>query len=164
MWLLPLHLLPHSIIPLKVNLAFGCLSRQAHPVRLLVCDVLAWILLAHLPVSMPRPKVPGAPEPKRRSRHGCWYALSVKLCKQTCLLLPVLTWARRACKAKKVKCGEEKPRCQNCDRNGEAVCDYSIRLQWDGRPKRSSKGASASGPGETSGGMGEPARRDCVCH
>ncbi|KAF3900603.1 Sterol regulatory element-binding protein ECM22 [Trichophyton interdigitale] len=35
---------------------------------------------------MPRPKKPGAPEPKRRSRKGCW-----------------------PCKARKVKCGEEKP-------------------------------------------------------
>ncbi|KAK1452000.1 C6 zinc finger protein [Colletotrichum melonis] len=37
---------------------------------------------------MPRPKKPGAPEPKRRSRNGCW-----------------------PCKARKVKCGEEHPTC-----------------------------------------------------
>ncbi len=41
----------------------------------------------------------------------------------------------RPCKAKKVKCGEEKPGCLNCQRQGEA-CDYSIRLNWDGRTKR----------------------------
>ena len=41
----------------------------------------------------------------------------------------------RPCKAKKVKCGEEKPSCLNCQRQGEA-CDYSIRLNWDGRTKR----------------------------
>lgn len=34
-----------------------------------------------------------------------------------------------------MKCGEEKPECLNCQRQGEA-CDYSIRLNWDGRTKR----------------------------
>ncbi|KAI1115156.1 fungal-specific transcription factor domain-containing protein [Nemania sp. NC0429] len=58
---------------------------------------------------MPRPKRPGAPEPKRRSRNGCW-----------------------PCKNRKIKCGEEHPVCVNCQRTGEA-CDYSIRLNWDGR-------------------------------
>ncbi|KAH8675343.1 fungal-specific transcription factor domain-containing protein [Xylariales sp. PMI_506] len=58
---------------------------------------------------MPRPKKPGAPEPKRRSRNGCW-----------------------PCKTRKIKCGEEHPSCLNCQRAGEA-CDYSIRLNWDGR-------------------------------
>ncbi|RYP64272.1 hypothetical protein DL771_008831 [Monosporascus sp. 5C6A] len=48
---------------------------------------------------MPRPKKPGAPEPKRRSRNGCW-----------------------PCKSRKI----------NCQRTGEK-CDYSIRLNWDGR-------------------------------
>ncbi|KAK7542615.1 fungal-specific transcription factor domain-containing protein [Phyllosticta citribraziliensis] len=61
---------------------------------------------------MPRPKKVGAPEPKRRSRNGCW-----------------------PCKGRKVKCGEEKPKCLNCERNGE-VCDYSIRLNWGGRTRR----------------------------
>ncbi|RYP28895.1 hypothetical protein DL767_006990 [Monosporascus sp. MG133] len=52
---------------------------------------------------MPRPKKPGAPEPKRRSRNGCW-----------------------PCKSRKI----------NCQRTGE-ICDYSIRLNWDGhRGKR----------------------------
>ncbi|KAH7391962.1 fungal-specific transcription factor domain-containing protein [Pyrenochaeta sp. MPI-SDFR-AT-0127] len=60
---------------------------------------------------MPRPKKPGV-EPKKRSRNGCW-----------------------PCKARKVKCGEEKPHCANCERQGEA-CDYSIRLNWGGRSKR----------------------------
>ena len=53
----------------------------------------------------------------------------------------------RTCKAKKVKCGEEKPRCLNCERNGEQVCDYSIRLNWEGRTKR--KGTSTPEPGNT---------------
>jgi hypothetical protein len=50
----------------------------------------------------------------------------------------------RNCKAKKVKCGEEKPRCLNCERNNEDVCDYSIRLNWGGRAKR--KGTSTPEP------------------
>ncbi|KAI0136309.1 fungal-specific transcription factor domain-containing protein [Xylariales sp. AK1849] len=58
---------------------------------------------------MPRPKKPGAPEPKRRSRSGCW-----------------------PCKNRKIKCGEERPSCLNCEKAGE-TCDYSIRLNWDGR-------------------------------
>lgn len=41
----------------------------------------------------------------------------------------------RPCKTKKVKCGEEKPGCLNCERQGEP-CDYSIRLNWEGRTKR----------------------------
>ena len=41
----------------------------------------------------------------------------------------------RPCKARKIKCGEEKPNCQNCERQGE-TCDYSIRLNWEGRTKR----------------------------
>ncbi|MCJ1286900.1 hypothetical protein MMC26_006246 [Xylographa opegraphella] len=61
---------------------------------------------------MPRPKKPGGPEPKKRSRNGCW-----------------------PCKHKKVKCGEEKPQCLNCERQSEP-CDYSIRLNWEGRTKR----------------------------
>ncbi|KAI5919229.1 fungal-specific transcription factor domain-containing protein [Camillea tinctor] len=61
---------------------------------------------------MPRPKKPGAPEPKRRSRNGCW-----------------------PCKSRKIKCGEEHPSCLNCQRTGE-TCDYSIRLNWEGRRGR----------------------------
>lgn len=41
----------------------------------------------------------------------------------------------RPCKARKIKCGEERPKCQNCERQGE-TCDYSIRLNWEGRTKR----------------------------
>lgn len=40
---------------------------------------------------------------------------------------------RRNCKARKVKCGEEKPRCSNCQRLGDD-CDYKLRLSWGGRP------------------------------
>ncbi|KAF2684944.1 hypothetical protein K458DRAFT_301633 [Lentithecium fluviatile CBS 122367] len=77
---------------------------------------------------MPRPKKPGAGEPKRRSRNGCW-----------------------PCKARKVKCGEEKPRCTNCERQGE-TCDYSIRLNWGGRTKREhSNAGSASGASSSTG-------------
>ncbi|KAL8705739.1 MAG: hypothetical protein Q9201_001173 [Fulgogasparrea decipioides] len=61
---------------------------------------------------MPRPKKLGGPEPKTRSRNGCW-----------------------PCKNRKIKCGEEKPQCLHCERAGE-TCDYSIRLNWDGRNKR----------------------------
>ncbi|KAL1963520.1 hypothetical protein VTN77DRAFT_8101 [Rasamsonia byssochlamydoides] len=75
---------------------------------------------------MPRPKKPGAPEPKRRSRKGCW-----------------------PCKARKVKCGEEKPTCSNCLRQG-GVCDYSIRLNWEGRTKRK----PAAGPAMPSSSSG----------
>ncbi|KAJ5820460.1 hypothetical protein N7474_006051 [Penicillium riverlandense] len=75
---------------------------------------------------MPRPRRPGAPEPKRRSRKGCW-----------------------PCKARKVKCGEEKPSCLNCQRQGED-CDYSVRLNWGGRTKRS----SVDSPNSQSSGHG----------
>lgn len=61
---------------------------------------------------MPRRKHPNSGEPKKRSRTGCW-----------------------PCKARKVKCGEEKPHCSNCVKQGEE-CDYSIRLQWGGRSKK----------------------------
>ncbi|KAK5716187.1 hypothetical protein LTR15_010013 [Elasticomyces elasticus] len=61
---------------------------------------------------MPRPKKDSAAEPKTRSRTGCW-----------------------PCKARKVKCGEEKPACANCTKNGEP-CDYSIRLNWGGRARK----------------------------
>ncbi|KGO77751.1 Aflatoxin biosynthesis regulatory protein [Penicillium italicum] len=75
---------------------------------------------------MPRPRRPGAPEPKRRSRKGCW-----------------------PCKARKVKCGEEKPACLNCQRQGEP-CDYSVRLNWGGRTKR----MSIDSPNSQSSGYG----------
>ncbi|KAJ5824942.1 hypothetical protein N7447_007282 [Penicillium robsamsonii] len=75
---------------------------------------------------MPRPRRPGAPEPKRRSRKGCW-----------------------PCKARKVKCGEEKPACLNCQRQGDP-CDYSVRLNWGGRTKR----ISIDSPNSQSSGYG----------
>ncbi|KAK5082703.1 hypothetical protein LTR05_006583 [Lithohypha guttulata] len=69
---------------------------------------------------MPRPKKAGddGKEVKKRSRNGCW-----------------------PCKSRKVKCGEEKPVCANCQRQGEA-CDYSIRLNWDGRSKKKENGTN----------------------
>ena len=39
--------------------------------------------------------------------------------------------------------GEEKPACVNCQRQGEA-CDYSIRLNWDGRSKKKEDGKPGS--------------------
>ena len=62
--------------------------------------------------SMPRPKKKGTGPPKTRSRFGCWQ-----------------------CKKRKVKCGEEKPVCKNCQKTREP-CDYSIQLKWttDARP------------------------------
>lgn len=61
---------------------------------------------------MPRPKKEPGGEPKTRSRNGCW-----------------------PCKARKVKCGEERPICANCTKNSE-TCDYSIRLNWRGRSRK----------------------------
>ncbi|KAH6612701.1 fungal-specific transcription factor domain-containing protein [Boeremia exigua] len=57
----------------------------------------------------------------------------------------------RPCKARKVKCGEEKPNCLNCERQGEP-CDYNIRLNWGGRTKRdpSASGSTASSTGSAS--------------
>ena len=46
----------------------------------------------------------------------------------------VLT-ALRQCKGRKIKCGEQKPICENCEKTGQ-ICDYSIKLNWDGRTKR----------------------------
>ncbi|KAK3945264.1 fungal-specific transcription factor domain-containing protein [Diplogelasinospora grovesii] len=68
---------------------------------------------------MPRPKRPGAPPPKQRSRTGCWI-----------------------CKRKKIKCDETHPTCSNCRKTDEA-CDYSIRLNWDGRRKKHPADATA---------------------
>ncbi|CAK7220531.1 hypothetical protein SBRCBS47491_004220 [Sporothrix bragantina] len=58
---------------------------------------------------MPRPKKSDGSEPKSRSRSGCW-----------------------SCKARKVKCTEERPSCSKCLKGG-FQCDYGIRLNWDGR-------------------------------
>ncbi|RDW77121.1 hypothetical protein BP6252_05174 [Coleophoma cylindrospora] len=70
---------------------------------------------------MPRPKKPGAPEPKKRSRNGCW-----------------------PCKARKVKCDEARPTCVNCQKQGD-TCDYSIKLNWEGRGKKKPDGAAGTG-------------------
>ncbi|KAH8602690.1 fungal-specific transcription factor domain-containing protein [Bisporella sp. PMI_857] len=78
---------------------------------------------------MPRPKKAGAPEPKKRSRNGCW-----------------------PCKNRKVKCDETHPTCQNCRRQGE-TCDYSIRLNWEGRGKKKD---SPAGPGQINFSNGGP--------
>ncbi|GAB7366578.1 hypothetical protein MBLNU230_g8564t1 [Neophaeotheca triangularis] len=70
---------------------------------------------------MPRPKKDPEAPTNKRSRNGCW-----------------------ACKARRIKCDEDKPKCGSCSRTGEA-CDYSLRLNWDGRSKRGSdKGVPAA--------------------
>jgi len=56
----------------------------------------------------------------------------------------------RNCKARKVKCGEEKPRCSNCERLDED-CDYKIRLSWGGRPLKK-KLQENGGPGHDPNG------------
>lgn len=45
--------------------------------------------------------------------------------------------------------GEEKPSCLNCHRQGE-VCDYSVRLNWDGRSKRGPSDGSPTSSGDFS--------------
>ncbi|KAI9640778.1 hypothetical protein NHQ30_010618 [Ciborinia camelliae] len=72
---------------------------------------------------MPRPKKFGAPEPKKRSRTGCW-----------------------PCKARKVKCDETRPICVNCSKQNE-TCDYSIRLNWEGRGKKKVQNDVSAGQG-----------------
>lgn len=82
---------------------------------------------------MPRAPQPGR-EIRRRSRNGCWN-----------------------CKARKVKCGEEKPRCANCTRLDED-CDYKIRLSWGGRPlkkKLLEQGAQLDDPSQNIPGAGQ---------
>ncbi|EEP81209.1 predicted protein [Uncinocarpus reesii 1704] len=44
----------------------------------------------------------------------------------------------------RLESGEEKPTCANCRRQGE-TCDYSIRLNWEGRVKRKPVSASQAG-------------------
>lgn len=81
-------------------------------------------------LTMPRPKKAGGPEPKRRSRNGCW-----SVWQRPCSARALTVY--RPCKTRKIKCGEEKPKCHHCERQGE-TCDYSIRLNWEGRTKRKS--------------------------
>lgn len=60
--------------------------------------------------------------------------------------------------------GEEKPSCLNCQRQGES-CDYSVRLNWGGRTKRSSVDSPTSisrGYGGTLMGFAEPMRASTV--
>jgi Fungal Zn(2)-Cys(6) binuclear cluster domain len=51
----------------------------------------------------------------------------------------MLTLRHRPCKNRKIKCDEAKPSCVNCQRQGE-TCDYSIRLNWGGRRKKTDFG------------------------
>jgi Fungal Zn(2)-Cys(6) binuclear cluster domain len=67
----------------------------------------------------------------------------------------ILTRRHRPCKTRKIKCDEEKPSCVNCRRQGEA-CDYSIRLNWDGRGKKKSE----FGDGMITFGTSRPSSRD----
>lgn len=60
--------------------------------------------------------------------------------------------------------GEEKPACLNCQRQGES-CDYSVRLNWGGRTKRSSVDSPTStsrGYGGTLIGFAEPMRTSAI--
>lgn len=57
-----------------------------------------------------------------------------------CLLIHSST--RRPCKNRKVKCDEARPICVNCQRQGE-TCDYSIRLNWEGRGKKKADSPTA---------------------
>lgn len=50
----------------------------------------------------------------------------------------------RPCKTRKVKCDETRPICHNCQRQGEP-CDYSIRLNWEGRGKKKAAESDPSG-------------------
>src|SRR5271155_2131339 len=77
-------------------------------------------------------------------------------------------FANRPCKSRKVKCDEAHPSCLNCQRQGEA-CDYSIRLNWDGRGKKKPEGTGqivfSSGMidsvlGATSGGENTDSQED----
>ncbi|KAI4268715.1 MAG: hypothetical protein L6R38_007744 [Xanthoria sp. 2 TBL-2021] len=61
----------------------------------------------------------------------------------------------RPCKHRKVKCGEEKPHCQNCERAGE-TCDYSIRLNWEGRNKRKAGAITPEPPILVNAPLGAP--------
>jgi hypothetical protein len=78
-------------------------------------------------------------------------------------------FANRPCKSRKVKCDEAHPSCLNCQRQGE-TCDYSIRLNWDGRGKKKkhegsgqivfSSGMIDSVLGATSGGENTDSQED----
>lgn len=59
--------------------------------------------------------MPRKPNPfktvKKRSRKGC-----------------------HNCKRLKIKCDEKKPKCSNCVKYKQHLCDYSLKLIWGGRP------------------------------
>ena len=55
------------------------------------------------------PPAPKPTQPGVRSRNGCW-----------------------SCKSRKVRCDEIKPSCMRCAKHNRQ-CDYSIRLNWQGR-------------------------------
>jgi hypothetical protein len=69
--------------------------------------------------------------------------------------LEVLIRGHRPCKTRKVKCDEGRPVCVNCQKQ-EETCDYSIRLNWDGRGKKKAVSPTAAGFGQMdfSSGMG----------
>lgn len=58
----------------------------------------------------------------------------------------------RPCKTRKVKCDEARPTCVNCQRQGE-TCDYSIRLNWEGRGKNKVGTGTAIGHGDFSANL-----------
>ena len=62
---------------------------------------------------------------------------------------PTTADRHRPCKNRKIKCGEERPKCENCERQGEA-CDYSIRLNWEGRTKRKGSNETQASSNATS--------------
>ncbi|KAJ9605223.1 hypothetical protein H2200_010613 [Cladophialophora chaetospira] len=103
---------------------------------------------------MPRPKKPDqdGKEVKKRSRNGCWFVhTAVQVEKGQMVDFPVLRipqWLRAD-----LASGEEKPACTNCQRQGEN-CDYSIRLNWDGRTKKKEEGNAK--PGSTPMSFGTP--------
>lgn len=51
-----------------------------------------------------------------------------------------------------MKCDETRPICHNCQRQGE-TCDYSIRLNWEGRGKKKAADSDAPGQINFSAGM-----------
>ncbi|TLS27644.1 hypothetical protein PpBr36_05218 [Pyricularia pennisetigena] len=81
---------------------------------------------------MPRPRKPGAPSPKRRSRNGCW-----------------------PCKSRKIKCDEARPICTNCSK-ASLACDYSIRLNWEGRRTKQADTHTPESQDESTGGQNGP--------
>ncbi|GAB0146530.1 hypothetical protein EsHS_00006928 [Epichloe bromicola] len=69
---------------------------------------------------MPRQKQPGAPEPKRRSRKGCWYVTRSPVPETSTVTVKIDNYIKGHAKL------------ASCLKTG-AVCDYSVRLNWEGR-------------------------------